>query len=97
METLMTPRTKGAKSERKNLWTFYFNLNLKRTNLKKAKESLTQYNFRKFKEFQGVYDLEASISLELDYNASKFAKDLMRKFKFIQEIEVREKPRRTQQ
>ena len=31
------------------------------------------------------------------YNASKFAKDLMRKFKFIQEIEVREKPRRTQQ
>ena len=90
----MTPRTKGAKSEQKNLWTFYFNLNLKKTNMKKTKESLTQYRFRKFKEFQGVYDLEATIPLEIDYNASKFAKDLMKKFKYIQEIEVREKPQR---
>jgi len=87
----MTPRRKGDKSEEKVISFFYFNFNHKKTTNEKMKDELLKYGFRKFKENQGVYDLESKLSLELEFNATKFASDLLKKYKQIKEIEVRTK------
>jgi hypothetical protein len=79
-----------GKTEKKKIWTYYFNFNYRKTNFKKAEDELKTFGFRNFKKDQGVYDMEARISLEEAFNASKFATDLLTKFRFIKEIEVRE-------
>lgn len=76
--------------DKKKVWRFYFSLNYRKTDFKKTQEELKQYGFRMFEKDQGVYDMEARISLEEEFNASKFATDLLTKYRFIKEIEVRE-------
>jgi hypothetical protein len=85
----MTPRRKGDKSEEKKIFFFYFNFNHKKTSNLKMKDELVKYGFRKFKENQGIYDLESRLSLELEYNGTKFASDLLKRYNQIKEIEVR--------
>ena len=85
----MTPRRKGDKSEERKIFFFYFNFNHRKTDNDRMKDELKKYSFRKFKDNQGVYDLEARISLELEYNGTKFASDLLKRYKQIKEIEVR--------
>jgi len=80
-----------AKHEPKKIWDFFFDINFNKTNFDKARDVLETHSFRNFKENQEMYDLRASVSLELDYNASKFAKTLLENYKWIKEIEVRAK------
>ncbi len=94
----MSPRTKGSTAEEKKIWYYYFNFNLKKSKEKdidslnkKMQDELLKYGFRNYKEYEGIYDLKATLSLELEYNASKFANDLLKKYKYISEIEVRER------
>ena len=80
----MTP-----KHEPKIIWDFLFDINSKKIEMDKAKEKLSEHSFRNFKDNREMHDLLASVSLELDFNASKFAKDLITEYKWIKEIEVR--------
>ncbi len=76
--------------EKKQIFLFYFGL--KKTDDKtkeKITDELKKYHFRNFHNDEGMFDLMASVSLEKDYNASKFAKDLLKKYPTILEIEVR--------
>lgn len=86
----MTPFQKG-KSDKKIRYTFYFAIDRSKITPKQMQAELEEFGFKPVsKEFDsGQFDFAMTIRLEQYYNTSKFAKDLITKYKeHLMEVKI---------